>query len=74
MQLGGTFGAGFHSFFSDFVALNIELRDILVKDNPAGRDVNGDTDVDTSDMTWMSHYMAMFGLTFYLPATPSISP
>jgi outer membrane beta-barrel protein len=74
MQLGGTFGGGFHSFFNDFVAFNIELRDVLVKDNPAGRDVNGDTDVDKSDLTWTGHYMAIFGLTLYLPSTASISP
>jgi outer membrane beta-barrel protein len=74
MQIGGTFGGGFHSFFSDSVALNIELRDILVKDNPAGRDVNGDTNVDKADLTWTSHYMAIFGLTLYLPTTASISP
>lgn len=74
MQIGGTFGGGFHSFFNDFIALNVELRDVLVKDNPAGRDVNGDTDVDKADLTWMGHYMAIFGLTLYLPATASISP
>jgi outer membrane beta-barrel protein len=74
MQLGGTFGGGFHSFFNDYLALNIELRDILVKDNPAGRDVNGDTDVDKGDLTWTSHYMAIFGVTIYLPTTASISP
>jgi outer membrane beta-barrel protein len=74
MQIGGTFGLGFHSFFNDSLALNIELRDIVVKDNPAGRDVNGDTNVDKGDLTWMSHYMAIFGLTLYLPTTASISP
>jgi outer membrane beta-barrel protein len=74
MQVGGTGGIGFHSFFNDFLALNVELRDIVVKDNPAGRDVNGDTNVDKSDLTWTHHVMAMFGLTVYLPSTASISP
>lgn len=74
MQIGGTGGIGFHSFFNDFVALNVELRDIIVKDNPAGRDVNGDLDADKDDLTWTQHYMAMFGVTLYLPATASVSP
>jgi outer membrane beta-barrel protein len=74
MQPGGTAGIGFHSFFNDFVALNVELRDIVVKDNPAGRDVDGDTNVDKGDLTWTNHVMAMFGLTIFLPSTASISP
>jgi len=74
MQIGGTGGIGFHSFFNDFVALNVELRDIVVKDNPAGRDVDGDMNADKGDLTWTHHVMAMFGLTLYLPSTASISP
>ena len=35
-------GVGFHSFFNQWLALNVELRDILASINPAGRDVNGD--------------------------------
>jgi outer membrane beta-barrel protein len=71
---GGTFGGGFHSFFNNFLALNLELRDILIKDNPAGRDVNGDTNVDNGDLTWTSHLMVSLGLTVYFPTTADISP
>lgn len=80
MKPGATFGGGFHSFFNNFVALHVELRDILIKDNPAGRNVNGDRDgtmanlVDNKDLTWTSHLMASIGLTLYLPSTASISP
>lgn len=74
MQFGGTGGLGFHSFFSNAVAFNAELRNIFVRDNPAGRDVDGDQNVDTGDLTWMSHYMASFGVTIFLPTTASISP
>jgi outer membrane beta-barrel protein len=74
MKPGGTFGLGFHSFFNDFVALNVELRDVLIKDNPAGRDVNGDMNADNKDLSFTSHLMAVLGLTIYLPATASISP
>lgn len=80
MKFGGTFGGGFHSFFNDFLALHVELRDVLIKDNPAGRNVNGDKNelsedlVDNQDLTWTSHLMASIGLTVYLPSTASISP
>jgi outer membrane beta-barrel protein len=74
MKPGGTFGGGIHSFFNDFLALNLELRDVLIKDNPAGRDVNGDLGVDNNDLTWTSHLMASLSLTVYFPSTAAISP
>lgn len=74
MKVGGTFGAGFHSFFNNFLALNVEVRDLLIKDNPAGRDVNGDMFADNGDLTWTSHLMASLGLTVYFPLTAAVSP
>jgi outer membrane beta-barrel protein len=74
MKVGGTFGAGFHSFFNNFLALNIEVRDLMIKDNPAGRDVNGDMFADNGDLTWTSHLMASLGLTVYFPLTANVSP
>lgn len=74
LKVGGTFGAGFHSFFNNFLALNVELRDVMIKDNPAGRDVNGDRSSDNQDLTWTSHLMATIGLALYLPSTAGISP
>lgn len=73
-KVGATYGVGFHSFFNHFIALNVELRDMLFKDNPAGRDVNGDMRVNDADLTWTPHLMAILGLTIYLPATPDITP
>lgn len=74
MKIGGTFGAGFHSFFNNYLALNVELRDVMIKDNPAGRDVNGDGSSSNADLTWTSHLMATIGLALYLPSTAGISP
>ncbi len=74
MKVGGTFGAGFHSFFNNFLALNVEVRDLLIKDNPAGRDVNGDMFADNGDLTWTSHLMASLGLTVYFPLNAAVSP
>lgn len=72
-KVGATFGAGLHSFFNDFIALNVELRDLMIKDNPAGRDVNGDMNVNNGDLTWTQHFMATLGLTIYLPANAPVS-
>ncbi len=73
-KLGGTVGGGFHAFLKDFLALNVELRDVINKDNPAGRDVNGDQFVDNRDLVWSQHWMATLGLTLYLPPKADISP
>jgi len=72
-QLGATFGLGMHSYFNRFVALNVELRDLYFKDNPAGRDVNGDTRVNNSDLTWNSNVLATVGVTFFFPPTPEVT-
>jgi outer membrane beta-barrel protein len=73
MKLGGTVGGGFHSFFNDFLALNVELRSVVIKDNPAGRDVNGDQQASNADLTWTPHLMATLGLTLFFPTTAPIS-
>jgi outer membrane beta-barrel protein len=82
-KIGGLGGIGFHSFFNDFLALSIELRDVFIKDNPAGRGVvvtgvldgsGGQPEVSNKDLSWSSHLMAILGLTLYLPATAGISP
>jgi len=72
-QLAGSVGIGFHSFFNDYFALNVELRDVINKDNPAGRDVNGDQYVDKRDLTWTQHWMATLGVAVYFPKA-DISP
>jgi len=72
-QLAGSVAVGFHSFFNDYFALSVELRDVINKDNPAGRDVNGDQYVDKRDLTWTQHWMATVGLAVYFPKA-DISP
>lgn len=72
-QIGGSVAAGFHSFFNDYFALNVELRDVINKDNPAGRDVNADQFADKRDLTWTQHWMVTLGLSVYFPKA-DISP
>jgi outer membrane beta-barrel protein len=69
----GSLAVGFHSFFNDYFALNVELRDVVLKDNPAGRDVNGDQYADKRDLTWTQHWMVTLGLAVYFPKA-DISP
>jgi outer membrane beta-barrel protein len=73
LKPGFTFGVGLHSFFNDWFALNIELRDFLARLDPSGRDVNGDSVADSHDLTWTSTYMVSANLMFFLPGTAAIS-
>jgi outer membrane beta-barrel protein len=73
-KVGGNFGLGLHTYFNEWMALNIELRDLLAQLNPSGRDNNGDGVADKNDLTWSHTFMVTANLVFYLPATASISP
>src|SRR5206468_10340221 len=68
-----TYGLGLHSYFNHWMALNVELRDMLAKLNPSGRDTNGDLHATTADLTWTHTFIVSANLVFYLPSTPSIS-
>jgi outer membrane beta-barrel protein len=68
------FGVGFHTFFNQWLALNVELRDMLAELNPAGRDVNGDGFANTDDTTLTHTYSVLGSIVFYLPAKADISP
>jgi outer membrane beta-barrel protein len=72
-KFGANFGVGFHSYFNQWLGLNIELRDILAQLNPSGRDVNGDQKANTADQAWNHTYMFGANLVVYLPTVASIS-
>ena len=71
--MAATYGLGLHSYFNHWMALNVELRDMLAKLNPSGRDTNGDLHATTADLTWTHTFIVSANLVFYLPSTPSIS-
>ena len=73
MKFAFTYGLGLHSYFNHWMALNVELRDMLAKLNPSGRDTNGDLHATTADLTWTHTFIVAANLVFYLPSTPSIS-
>ena len=67
LKFGANFGAGFHSYFTQWLALDIELRDLLAQLNPSGRDVNGDQLANNKDLSWLSTFVLTANLSFYLP-------
>ena len=71
---GGNVGVGLHTFFSQVVALNVELRDMITQSNYSGRDVDGDQVADTNDLKWGSTYMVSANVVLYLPSVAAISP
>jgi hypothetical protein len=62
-----------HTFFNNWLALNLELRDIITQINPSGRDVNGDGFANSNDLSWGSTFMFTANLAVYLPAVAAIS-
>ena len=73
MKVGANFGVGVHAYFNDFFSLNLELRDVLLRNNPAGRDVTGDRVANSEDLSWDSNYMVGLNFTFFLPPTARVS-
>jgi hypothetical protein len=73
MKVGANFGVGVHTYFNQYFSLNIEARDILLRNNPSGRDETGDRIANGEDLSWDSNYMVGLNLTFFLPPTARIS-
>jgi outer membrane beta-barrel protein len=74
LKTGPTVAIGVHMFFNDSIALNLEYRAIIIKDNSAGRDVNGDMTVNDDDLSISTKSFVTIGLAFFLPLHPDISP
>lgn len=66
-------GVGLHLFFTDWLALNLELRDFVAKTNMGGLDTNGDRALDESDGLITNNLFAGVGLTFMLPLRAKVS-
>jgi outer membrane beta-barrel protein len=70
---GGNAGVGMHTFFNNWLALNVELRDMVTQSNWSGRDVNGDGFANSQDLTWGQTFFVTANLAVYLPTLASIS-
>jgi outer membrane beta-barrel protein len=73
LKIGPTGAVGMHWFFNKFVALDLSYRAIVIKDNPSGRDTNGDKVVNSDDLKFGPKNFITLGLAFYLPADAEIS-
>ncbi|MDZ4697576.1 MAG: outer membrane beta-barrel domain-containing protein [Deltaproteobacteria bacterium] len=61
------FGGGMHAFINELVAVNIELRDVMLRNNPSGRDVNADKISDENDLTLDQNFIVTVNAQFFLP-------
>jgi outer membrane beta-barrel protein len=73
LKIAGQISVGMHMYFTDWIGLQLELRDYLVKMNPGGGDVNGDRHLTHDDETVTSNLFFGVGLTFMLPPRAKIS-
>jgi outer membrane beta-barrel protein len=72
-KIGGMIGVGVHVFFNDWLALQLELRDYIVKANPGGLDTNGDRVLNGDDEGPQNNIFFGVGLSFFLPPHAKIS-
>jgi outer membrane beta-barrel protein len=71
VKIGGSFGGGFHVFLADFASINLDVQDILIRNNPAGLNVTTQEVppvVDKKKDANLNHnVMLTLGVTFYFP-------
>lgn len=72
-KVGPNFGVGAHAFVNNWLALNLEFRDIMVLNNPAGRDANGDKRTNSDDLSWDSNYFVAANVALFLPTSVKFS-
>lgn len=72
-QLTVNGGVGAHAFFARWGAVNLELRDLVYKNNASGRDVNGDGVTDSHDLKWTNNWVFSLNFQFFLPTRAKIS-
>jgi hypothetical protein len=66
-------GFGMHAFANDFVAINLEVHNLIFKNNASGRQVTGTNDVDKQDLQWTYNWIVGLNVMFFLPATAKVS-
>jgi outer membrane beta-barrel protein len=72
-EVTGNFGVGAHAFLRHWLAMNLEFRDLLYKNNASGRDVNGDSVTDTHDLEWTNNWIFSLNFQFFVPFKAKIS-
>jgi outer membrane beta-barrel protein len=69
VKVGGSFGAGLHVFITDWVAINMEIQDILIRNNLTGLNatIESPPRVDNDDKDLFHNVTLQLGATFYFP-------
>jgi outer membrane beta-barrel protein len=60
-------GGGLHVFVSDFLAVDLAIRDYAFTDNPSGADFNADLAVTDEDSRFLHHLYVGVGVSVMLP-------
>ena len=78
-RVGLYLGGGIHVYLSDFIALDLTVRDYGFSDNPSGADVNADGYVGNDaklgdDNKFLQHLFFGAGISIMLPTTAKRTP
>ncbi|MBA3462732.1 MAG: outer membrane beta-barrel domain-containing protein [Deltaproteobacteria bacterium] len=68
-RLGLYLGGGIHVFLSDFIALDLTVRDYAFSDNPSGADFNANLAVTSDDSRFLHHIFFGVGISIMFPTT-----
>jgi outer membrane beta-barrel protein len=68
-RLGLYLGGGIHVFLSDFIALDLTVRDYAFSDNPSGADFNANLAVTSDDSRFLHHIFFGVGVSIMFPTT-----
>lgn len=68
-RLGLYLGGGIHVFLSDFIALDLTVRDYAFSDNPSGADFNANLAVTSDDNRFLNHIFFGAGVSIMFPTT-----
>jgi hypothetical protein len=73
-RLGLYLGGGIHVFLSDFIALDLTVRDYAFSDNPSGADFNANLAVTSDDSRFLHHLFFGAGVSIMFPTTVKRTP
>ncbi len=60
-------GGGIHVFVSDFIAVDLTVRDYIFQDNPSGLDFDANLFVQKDDLRFLNHLFMGIGVSILLP-------
>jgi outer membrane beta-barrel protein len=66
-RFGLYLGGGIHVFLSDWIALDLTVRDYVFKNNPSGLDFDGDLAVTKDDSRLLNHLFMGVGISLFFP-------